>query len=209
MAKNQKRRPTKAEAGAKIAPASVNRGGGYYDQKTSEDQLAYIERQLAAGERARQNRQAPEDDGEYWNLESESEQIAYIENQLKVAEQNRQTRQEAATRKTSGKVARPDGVQTTAEPAAKSGKTPYDQTAAQQQRRASADYWQQAAEQAATAQGQRAGIHRSERLAGSGARGKGAVGAGPGKPSPAGHGDAAPPRTGAVQRYDRAGAPHI
>lgn len=152
MAKNQKRRPTKAEAGAKIAPASVNRGGGYYDQKTSEDQLAYIERQLAAGERARQNRQAPEDDGEYWNLESESEQIAYIENQLKVAEQNRQTRQEAATRKTSGKVARPDGVQTTAEPAAKSGKTPYDQTAAQQQRRASADYWQQAAEQAATAQ---------------------------------------------------------
>lgn len=152
MAKNQKRRPTKAEAGAKIAPASVNRGGGYYDQKTSEDQLAYIERQLAAGERARQNRQAPEDDGEYWSLESESEQIAYIENQLKVAEQNRQTRQEAATRKASGKVARPDGVQTTAEPAAKSGKTPYDQTAAQQQRRASADYWQQAAEQAATAQ---------------------------------------------------------
>lgn len=152
MAKNQKRRPTKAEAGAKIAPASVNRGGGYYDQKTSEDQLAYIERQLAAGERARQNRQAPEDDGEYWNLESESEQIAYIENQLKVAEHNRQTRQEAATRKASGKVARPDGVQTTAEPAAKSGKTPYDQTAAQQQRRASADYWQQAAEQAATAQ---------------------------------------------------------
>lgn len=152
MAKNQKRRPTKAEAGAKIAPASVNRGGGYYDQKTSEDQLAYIERQLAAGERARQNRQAPEDDGEYWNLESESEQIAYIENQLKVAEQNRQTRQEAATRKASGKVARPDGVQTTAEPAAKSGKTPYDQTAAQHQRRASADYWQQAAEQAAAAQ---------------------------------------------------------
>lgn len=152
MAKNQKRRPTKAEAGAKIAPASVNRGGGYYDQKTSEDQLAYIERQLAAGERARQNRQAPEDDGEYWNLESESEQIAYIENQLKVAEHNRQTRQEAATRKASGKVARPDGVQTTAEPAAKSGKTPYDQTAAQQQRRASADYWQQAAEQAAAAQ---------------------------------------------------------
>ena len=56
MAKNQKRRPTKAEAGAKIAPASVNRGGGYYDQKTSEDQLAYIERQLAAGERKRADR---------------------------------------------------------------------------------------------------------------------------------------------------------
>lgn len=149
MANNQQGRTALTGAGARSVPASANRGG-YYQLKTKEEQLAYIEKQLQAGESARQNRQTRRqaDDSGYYDLETKEEQIAYIENQLKIGEQRRRVQQEANDRKASGKVHPVAAANVPVTAAQKGGKTPYDMTAPAAAAKANANYWEETVRQA-------------------------------------------------------------
>lgn len=149
MANNQQSRTALTGAGARSVPASADRGG-YYQLKTKEEQLAYIEKQLQAGESARQNRQTRRqaDDSGYYDLETKEEQIAYIENQLKTGAQRRQVRQEANDRKASGKVHQGAAANEPVTAAQKGGKTPYDMTAPAAAAKANANYWEETVRQA-------------------------------------------------------------
>lgn len=149
MANNQQSRTALTGAGARSVPASADRGG-YYQLKTKEEQLAYIEKQLQAGESARQNRQTRRqaDDSGYYDLETKEEQIAYIENQLKTGAQRRQVRQEANARKASGKVHQGAAANEPVATAQKGGKAPYDMTAPAAAAKANANYWEETVRQA-------------------------------------------------------------